>query len=534
MLELADRHDLGSCAARRVGSSPTVPIQNGQTSSFDWSSELKFEKTIQDDHQIKVTVEVDAERLETAKRRAARKFSERGKIPGFRPGKAPYETVRRFYGEPAIYEQAVDLLVDEVYPDMLKEADIQPAAAGTLEKIEGTDIPKFTFLVPLAPEVQLGDYQSIRVPYEFNAPGEDKLNQALEELQQMYATTEAVEREVQEGDYLLVDLKSSQESLTRSGFATMVRKEDKQDEFPFQGFARQLLGLKLGESKTVSHQFPKETEDPLLADQTADIEATIKTVRAVSLPELNDEFAKMVGTYENLEALKDALRKDIEERARADYEDGYYAGIIDKIKEGATIKFAPQTLNHEAEHVIDELRQRLAGQNLDLETYYKIRNTDAAKFLEEEAKPVAKKRLERSLVLDEISRLEKIDVDNQSLDQEFNNTLVDLQMRGVNLSKIRGGKQGQQKVAEAVALESANRLLTRRTLERLKAIATGEYVPPQEAETEKAAESGEQTAEAKPAKEGGKAVKKAAKAAGSGKTGKDRKSTAKKSTTKKK
>ena len=65
----------------------------------------------------------------------------------------------------------------------------------------------------------------------------------------------------------------------------------------------------------------------------------------------------------------------------------------------------------------------------------------------------------------------------KSLDQEFNTTLVDLQSQGVNLSSIRGGKQGQQRVAEALAMQSANRLLTRRTLERLHTIATGEYAP---------------------------------------------------------
>ncbi len=495
---------------------------------------MKFEKTIQDDHQARVIVEVDTDRLEAAKRRAARKFSERGKIPGFRPGKAPYETIRRFYGEPAIYEQAVDLLVDEVYPDMLKEADLKPAAAGSLEKIEGTDIPKFTFLVPLAPEVTLDDYHSIRIPYEFMLPGEEKLNQALEELQQMYGTTEEIDRTVQEGDYVLVDLKSEKESLTRSGFATMVRKEDKENEFPFPGFARQLTGLKAGETKTITHQFPKEYEDTTLADQTVDIQATVKTVRTVTLPELNDEFAKMVGPYESLDALKEALKKDIEERARAEYDDGYYAKLIDKVKETAKIKFAPQTLEHEAEHVVDDLRQRLANQNLDLETYYKMRNTDAVKFLEEEAKPVAKKRLERSLILDEISRQEKIDVDNQALDQEFNNTLMDLQMQGVNLNKIRGGKQGQQKVAEVVALESANRLLTRRTLERLKLIATGEYVPPESTvggDKQKVEESEKRL---KPEESSSKKAGRSAKAGSSNKTNKERKSSTKKPTTKKK
>ena len=448
---------------------------------------MKFEKTIQEDHQAQVIVDVEPDQLEAAKRRAARKLAERGKIPGFRPGKAPYEVIRRYYSDEAIYEQAVDLLVDEVYPAMLKEAELDPAAAGTLEKIDGKELPKLTFKVPLMPEVELGDYQKVRLPYDFAAPGSEKLEQALEELQQMYGTTETVEREIQEGDYILLDLKSEKESLTRTGFATMARKEDREVEFPFVGFARELLGMKAGDAKTISHEFAKGEGDETLEGQKVDLVATIKTVRSMTLPELNDDFAKMVGQYQSLDELKAALTKDLEARARAQYDDEYYAQVVDQIKQGATVKYAPQTLTHEAEHVVDDLRQRLAEQKLDLETYYKMRNTDAAKFFEEEAKPVARKRLERSLILDEISRKEKIGVDNESLDQEFNSTLVDLQMQGVNINKIRGGKQGQKRVAEAVAMESANRLLTRRTLERLKAIATGEYKPQQNPEEAAAA-----------------------------------------------
>jgi trigger factor len=441
---------------------------------------LKFEKTILEDHQAQVVVDVEPDRLESARRRAARKLAERGKIPGFRPGKAPYEVIVRYYGDAAIYEQAVDLLVDEVYPEMLKETAIDPAAAGMLEKIDGTDQPRFTFKVPLRPEVTLGDYHSIRLPYEFQAPGPEKLQDALDELQQMYGSTETVEREIQEGDYVLVDLKSAKESLTRTSFGTIVRKENRDDEFPFPGFARELMGLKAGDVKSLTHDYPADFTDESLAGQTVEMEATVKTVRSLTLPPLDDEFAKMVGQYESLDALKDVLSKDIEARARAEYDDDYFARLVDKIKEGATIKYAPQTLEHEAEHVVEDMKQRLAQQGLDLDTYYKMRKTDAARFLEEEAKPVARKRLERSLILDEVSRQEKIGVDNESLDQEFNSTLVDLQAQGLNLNNIRGGKQGQQRVAEAVAMESASRLLTRRTLETLKSIAVGEYKPPEE------------------------------------------------------
>ena len=437
-----------------------------------------------------MVVEVEADRVQAARQRAARKLASRGKIPGFRPGKAPFDVIVRYYGDAAVQEQAIDLLVDEVYPEMLKEAGLEPAAAGSLENVEGTETPKFTFRVPLSPEVALGDYRLLRAPYEFKAPGPERLDEALNELRQVYATTETVEREAAEGDYLIIEMRSDHKELERTDLAVMIRPSQKADEFPFPGFSREFLGSKAGEARTIHHDFPEDAALAVLAGKPADIAVTIKTVRSVSLPPLDDDFAKMVGKYESLEALKDALVKETEGRARVEYEDEYYADLVDQLRQQAVIKYAPQTLEHEAEHVVNDMRRRLAQQGLDLETYYKMRSTDAEKFLEEEAKPVARKRLERSLILDEVARVENIEVDNSALDEEFSSTLLDLQGQGMNLNAIRGGRKGQQRVAEAVAVQSASRLLTRRTLERLRGIATGEYTAPvEDATTAGAAEA---------------------------------------------
>jgi trigger factor len=325
------------------------------------------------------------------------------------------------------------------------------------------------------PAVELGDYRSVRLAYEFSEPGPEKLDEAIEELRQMYGTTETVERAAEEGDYVLVDVKSETESLGRSGAAVVVRKSEQDNEWPFPGFARKLLGLKSGESKKIEYTFAKDFADEALAGKDVEVEAIVKAVRSVTLPEVDDDFAKMVGQFADVAQLKEALGRDISDRARADYDDDYYTRLIDTIKQGAEIKYAPQTLAHEAEHVLEDLQQRLGQQKLDLETYYKMRQTDAARFLEEEAKPVAAKRLERSLILDEIARREDIQVEDSELDQEFTQTLTSLQRQGVDLANLRGGKKGQQQLAQAVAMESASRLLTRRTLDRLKAIATGEF-----------------------------------------------------------
>lgn len=441
---------------------------------------MKIDKTIEDNHEAKLVVEIDPELMNTYKRRAARRISERGKIAGFRPGKAPYEMVVRSYGEQAIIEQAVDFLIDSEYSNILKEADVNPGAAGSLESIDSLEPPRFTFRVPLAPEVDLGDIHSLRVPYEWKAPEESDVDKAIEDLRQMYATTENVEREAQDGDYVLVDVKSETTELNRTGFAAFIRSEERDTEWPFNGFARELVGMKPGDTRTIKHTFPSDWEVEELRDKETEMEVTVKTVRAVTLPELNDEFAKTVGAGETLDELREAVKRDVETRSKTDYDDQFFIDLIEKIKEGATLKYHHHSLEHEAEHVLEDLSQRLSQQNMDLETYFKLRNTTREKFLEEEAMPVAKKRFERSMILDEVVRSEKIEVDNEALDAEFNQTLSSLTMQGVDLSKIRGGRKGQQRVAQAVAMESANRVLTRRALEVLKSIATGEYVPPEE------------------------------------------------------
>jgi len=451
---------------------------------------LKIEKVIEDGHQAKLIVEVEPEKMDVYKRRAARKISQRGKIAGFRPGKAPYDMVVRNYGEQAIVEQAMDLFVDSEYSNILKEAGKEPGASGAIESIDSLEPPKMTFRVPLAPEVDLGDYRSLRLPYEWTVPDEKEVDAAIEELRQMYATTENVEREAQVGDYVLVDVKSDITELNRTGFAAFIREEDRDTDWPYAGFARELIGLRSGDTKTVQHKFPADHDLEALQDKDAEMEVTVKTVRAVTLPELDDEFAKTTGTGETLDALREAVKKDVENRSKADYDDKYFVELIEKIKEGATLKYHEHTLEHESEHVLEDLSQRLAGQNMDLDTYFKLRNTTREQFIEEEVKPVAKKRLERSLILDEVVRKEKIEVDNESLDSEFNQTLNALSMQGLDFGKIRGGKKGQQRVAQAVAMESANRVLTRRALEMLKTIATGQYKTAEEAKVDMIAEGG--------------------------------------------
>lgn len=458
---------------------------------------MNIEKQYQEDHSVKLIVELDQKTMDDYKRRAASKLSSRGKIPGFRPGKAPYDVVVRMFGEGAVTEQAIDLFIDAEYGKILEEANVEPGAPGTLESVDSLTPPKLTFRVPLAPEVDLGEYRAIRLPYEWVAPGESDVEAALEELRQMYSTTENVDRPADFGDFLLLDAKSETPELNRTGFAAFIRKEDRGAEWPYNGFARELVGLKAGESKTIQHTFPEDWDLEALRGKTVEITATVKIVRGVILPDLDDELAKKTGAGETVEDLKKAVKEDVERRSRDAYDDKYFVDLIEKVKEGATIKYHARELEHEAEHVLQDLSQRLAQQGMELETYLKMRNKSREEFMEEEVKPVAKKRLERSLVIDALIRNEKIKADGDALQAEYSAALDSLMMQGFDPSKIPGGRKGQQEFGQALAMEAASRVMTRKALETLKSIAVGEYQPPEE-KAEEASPAAEESSPAEP------------------------------------
>lgn len=445
---------------------------------------MKIQQTPRDDHQMEVVVELENEQLEIARRRAARKISEKAKIPGFRPGKAPYPVILRHYGEGPITEEAVEILVDDVYPKMLEEAGIEPGAAGALENVEKLDPPTFKFLVPLAPTVDLGDYKTIRLPYEWQEPGEEKVDEAIQQLREMYSSTETVEREVREGDFVMLDVhgvltKASegveQPELSRDGFPVFVRKEERADEWPFPGFTFKLVGLQPGQEAAFNHKFPKDAPDEALRGKSAKFAVTVKTVRGVTLPELDDEFAKKVGGGDTVDDLRKRIRENVERQAREEYDDKYFVELFDLIKAGATIKYPPQVLDHEAEHVVEELQRRLAEQRMDLDTYLKVRNTDRETFIAEEAKPTAQRRLERSLLIDEIARQEKIELSEQELTDAFQQNWAALSATDERFQKVtRGGTRANKDMVNAVVMDAANRTIVSRVLDHLKAVATGQ------------------------------------------------------------
>ncbi len=167
---------------------------------------MKIETTPRDDHQLKVVVEVETELVERKMKKAARHIAEHTKIPGFRPGKAPYDMIVRYIGEPRVHEEAVEMVVDEIYPQILKEENIEVGANGSLEEIVSMDPLILSFLVPLAPKVELSDYRAVRVPYDYKGIDESEVEKVIEQYRSYYSSLEPLDKPAKEGHVVFLKI----------------------------------------------------------------------------------------------------------------------------------------------------------------------------------------------------------------------------------------------------------------------------------------------------------------------------------------
>lgn len=441
---------------------------------------MKFEKKELNDNQVEITVEADKDQFQTSKIKAAISISKGSKIPGFRPGKAPYDVVKRVYGEEVIEERAVELLVNEIYPDVIKEAEIKPHGPGNLEEIISKDPPKFRFRIPLEPVIELGDYKSIRQDYKLPKVEKSEFDKVIENLQLNYSTAETVDRAADKGDLVSVKIdavlskpdKDQEPNILKSTpHQVIIGEQSDEEQFPFTGFGDQLSGLKAGDSKEFSHKYSKDSNYEKLRGKDAQFTVTVESVKSLTKPELDDQFAKMVG-LEKYADLEESIQMQLETRTKNEYENKYFDELLEKIIKKAKIKYPPQMLDDEIKDVLKTVEQDIARQNLDLDTYLKINNREKDDFIEKDIKPSAIKRLEQALVIDEISRQEKIELDQKELQKEYTKTFM--QMQSAPNFKGLQKEFTTKKLSSMVVMQTASRLMNQQTLDKLRSIANGE------------------------------------------------------------
>jgi trigger factor len=440
---------------------------------------LKIERENLDDRQIQLTVELDDDRLARAMRSAARRLARNSKIAGFRPGKAPYDVLLRKFGEEVIFDEALENLGQELYREALQESDIDPFAPGTLDEIVSREPLTLRYTVPLAPEVELGSYKDIRLPYEEPEIDDEVVERVMENLRERQALIEPVERPAGMGDVVVVDVKAEIQNEEGEDDQTLLDDKsvsilvDDETNWPIPGISEFLLGLEAGEEKSFEYTFPEDYTNESMRGQKATFEIKCLEVKSRFVPEWTDGLAKSIGDYETLLDLRISIRKDLKEEAIRQAETQHGRTLVDKLVEGATVSYPPVLLQQELSDMLKELEDRLRMQRLSMEDYFKIENKSEEELVEE-LKPAAEERLKRALVLGELVSTENIEVEDADVDEEIDRFMERFEDKSDQTRKLFNTPDNRRRIALDILSDKA--------IKRLIAIAAGE--PEESSETE--------------------------------------------------
>ena len=433
---------------------------------------MKIERQDLENRQVELQVEVASDQIQTAMHAAARRLSRGTKIPGFRPGKAPYKVILGKFGEEVIFEEALDSLGQEIYRDALEESEIEPYAPGSLEEIIREDPLKLRYTVPLAPDVDLGTYRDIRIPFEDAEVTDEAFEQALEEIRQRQALIEPVDRPAEETDLVIMDLSGElldpedEEDAKLLDMKEISVLVDPETDVPTPGVMEHLLGLAAGDEKSYEYTFTDDHPSEDLHNRAGTFHIKCLDVKSRLVPEWSDELAQNLGDFESLLDLRVKLRENLQSQAELEAENQHKEEIMQKLVEGASVEYPPIVLQEETGHLLQDLRMRLGNQNLELEDYLKIEGK-TEDDLRKELEPEAVERIKRGLVLGKIVDVEELKVEDEEIDAEITRLTEPL------------GEEADKRLLEAFASPAGRQrfamdILTNKAMRRIVAIAKGE------------------------------------------------------------
>jgi len=423
------------------------------------------EKT--ENSQAFFTIELEPAEVEESLEESYHRLVKRTNIPGFRKGKAPRAVLERYLGKEGLLEDALNHLLPQAYEKMLTEQQIEAIARPQIELLQ-TEPVIFKATVPLVPVVKLGDYHSIQVTSDPVKITKDDVSSTIEQLRHQHATWEAVERPVDFGDLVVLDIKSDIEGepfINQEGAQYQVLRDL---PFPAPGFAKQLSAMKKGEEKEFKLQFPSDYPRGELAGKEPSFKVKVVEIKEEILPELNDEFARQFGPeLKTVAAFREEVTNNLklraDEKARIDFEGRVIEAVVDQ----AQVEFPPVLVEMEIHRLIDEQSRRFQMQGGNLEEYLKSVNKTGEQ-LHEELHPVASKRVTQSLVLGKVAEEEKVEVDDSEIDAEIENMLKSATGNKENVQKALNTPQSRESIKQI--------LTTRKTIARLVEIARGPKV----------------------------------------------------------
>ena len=415
--------------------------------------------------EITFNISMDAEDEEPFLNRSYRRVVSRLQIPGFRPGKAPRSIVESHVGRTALVQEALEFMIPESLDRVLREHEIQ---AFTEPRLEVLDLEPVSFkaVVPLEPEIDLGEFRSIRLESVAVEIGQEDVDRVLEDLRYESAPWEPAERPLAFGDLATLNVQgviAGEDAIDDQGIDFIPTLEN---PLPIPGFSVYLEGMTEGQQKSFSLSVPDDHHQGEYAGKECRFEVEVVAVKEKRLPELDDEFAKGVREgFESLEALTAHIRQRLQEEGESTAQRQLEANSLDEVMKLATIRASDLIYERELESMREDQEQALRRQRLDMDTYLRYMGQTEDQW-QEMARPQAEQRLKTFLVIRKLAEEEGLEVAAAEIEEE-----VERLMEG---SPEESGAAIRQAFNTGNARDSIRTsLLNRKVMARLTEIVQG-------------------------------------------------------------
>lgn len=379
----------------------------------------KFEKA--EKSTVKVFITLDKDEWNDAQVQAYNKTKGRYSVPGFRKGHVPMKVLESAYGKGLFFEEAVNGAFPKYYYQVLdKEPSIEAVAQPSLD-VDNVSDDGITFVavVPVKPEVKLGEYKGIKFKkVEYNVKDED-VEAALTRLQERNSRLVAVEgRAAENGDTVVIDYSGSVDGVKFDGGTAEKQNLELGSNTFIPGFEEQVVGMNVGEEKDISVKFPDDYHAENLKGKDAVFHIVLHEIKKKELPEITDEFVKDADGAESVEAFKAETRKRMQEandkRAERELEDNIIKTIADK----AETEIPEALIDNQVDRMVQEMEYRLMYQGLRLEDYLKHSKMSMEDY-KKGYRPQAAEIVKQQLVIEKIISDEKIEATDEDVEKKI-------------------------------------------------------------------------------------------------------------------
>ena len=382
---------------------------------------MKIDKSKVENQQLTLTLHIDESEIEKYLNRAAQKLSNQLKIPGFRKGKAPKSIVEKIVGKEGLVEESLQFSVPDLVNNAIEQEKLEVFATPKISVLDLVPKLKLEAKVALKPNAVLGKVEDIKLEIKQDKVGAKEVNNIIEQSQNQHASWVPVQRKSKMGDLISLDFKceSDNEIIMDHKSIEIILENQYEDNLKMPGLMKKLCGLKDEDDKNFKLELPDDFFNEKFKNANAKFEVKIISVKEKNLPEVDDNFAKIMDpSVKDLKDLKKQIKKNLELNAKNKFDQDLWDGFIDSAIDKSKFTIPEIMFEQETENLIKQQKEMIENQKIEFDAYLSGINKTEEEF-ESELNTSAEQRLKRAIVIEEIVNHYKVEIDDKVINEEL-------------------------------------------------------------------------------------------------------------------